>query len=175
MTPKDIEKQYGGVERISNYDPRVRYKKLDVNVNLRPMEPVVFARGFPPYFPRGNARVESVRSAFIPTGNVIIKVKDLQPSWIGNTYYQAWLYDKESGYTLNLGIFEALSGGVGILQYRAAHYFDHYDEVWISQEPAYDLDPTPNKIVLRGIISQNNYHEPDPAGRKAQYGYLTEY
>lgn len=175
VKPEDIRFRPGGVQRFNEYfyDPRIQYKKLVTTVYLTPPQPPVFARGYPPFYPRGTARLQSVRSAYKPTGEVLIDVKDLRPSYQDNSYYQAWLYDAESGYALNLGQFETYGGGVGSMEYNGNHYFDAYDYVLITREPKDDIDPRPsNDEVLIGKIQQRQYYEPTPLlGARASYGY----
>ncbi len=174
-TPPTNQVRERGVHRFNEYayDPRIQYKKLDVWVHLTPLQHPTFARGYPPFFARGTARVQSVRSAYKPTGEVDINVKDLRPSGRDNTYYQAWLYDSDSGYTLNVGQFETMEGGVGSHQYRGSHYFDAYDFVLITREKRGDLDPRPsNDEVLIGKIEHKAFYEPKPLlGERASYGY----
>jgi hypothetical protein len=164
-----------GVARLNDYafDPRIVYKKLDVWVYLTPPQPPTFARGYPPYYPRGAAKVQSVRSAYKPTGEVLLAAKDLRPSWQDNTYYQAWLYDLSTGAYLNLGQFEANQGGYGDLRYTGQHYFDAYDYLIVTREKRNDPDPRPsNDEVLQGMIVQKQFYEPKPVlGSRSIYGY----
>lgn len=175
MKPDDIKFREGGVSRFNeySYDPRIQYKKLETWVYLTPPEPPVFAKGFPPYYPKGTAKLLSVRSAYEPSGQAIISVKDLRPSGQDHTYYQAWLYDADSGYHLNLGLFEAFPGGIGSIEYFGAQYFDEYDFVMITREPRFDMDPRPSgDIALVGKIQQKQYYEPLPLlGARESYGY----
>jgi hypothetical protein len=176
LKPEDIKFRAGGVQRLNEYfyDARVRNQiTVDQWVYLTPPEPPIFATGQPPFYPRGTAQVTSVRSAYQPKGSVTIKVKDLRPSSYDNTYYQAWLYDSRSGGYLNLGMFEAIMGGVGELEIDMTNYFDAYDMVMITREPRDDSDPRPtDDIVLLGKIMKNQYYEPMPVlGAKAQYGW----
>jgi hypothetical protein len=175
VKPQDIRFREGGVNRLSEYlyDPRIQYKKLDTWVYLNPPQPPIFARGYPPYYPRGTARIESTRSAYKPAGNVILTVKDLRPSTDDNTLYQVWLYDSDSGYMLSLGQFEALGGGVGDLHYIGTQYYDAYEYIIVTREPRNDPDPRPsNDEVLVGKIEQKRYYEPQPVlGARASYGY----
>ncbi len=175
LKPEDIKFREGGPQRYNEYfyDPRVQDKKFDVNVHLTPVEAPVFARGYPHYYPRGTAWVQSVRSQYNSHGAVTVSVKDLRPSYYDNTHYQAWLYDADSGYTLNLGKFEAVGGGVAEMKFRGSYYFDAYDYVLITREPRDDTDPRPsNDEVLIGKILFRKLYEPLPLlGERAQYGY----
>lgn len=176
LTPTDIKFREGGVQRFNPYffDPRIVYRKLDTFVYLRPIEPITFSRGYPPFFPRGTARVESVRDKFFPEGQVQVKVKDLKPSWVGNSYYKAFLVDDDSGYWLNLGTFEALGGGTGVLEYRGQHYFDEYDRVVISEVQYFDSVERGTPI-LAGLIKQRDYYEPPQPAYYRQFGRGVEH
>ena len=175
VKPEDIRFREGGVQRFNEYayDPRIQYKKTDIWVYLTPPQPPIFARGYPPFYPRGTARVTSVRSALEPVMKVDLNVKELRPSWEDNTYYQAWLYDVETGSSFNLGLFEAYGGGVASLEYWSAHYVDAYDYILVTREPRYDIDPRPsNDEVLIGKLVQRQFFEPLPLlGEREQYGY----
>jgi len=175
VKPEDIKFRAGGVHRFNEYfyDPRVQDKKFDVRVYLTPPNPPVFARGYPPFYPRGSAWIQSVRTQYKPHGAVTVSVKELRPSYNDNTVYQAWLYDADSGYALSLGQFETIGGGVADLKFRGSFYFDAYDYVLVTREPNDDIDPRPSDDeVLIGKISFRALYEPMPLlGERAQYGY----
>ncbi|MEM4247300.1 MAG: anti-sigma factor [Candidatus Woesearchaeota archaeon] len=177
LKPEDIRFRTGGVERFNPYfyDPRVQTFKQDVWVYLTPPEPPIFATGQPAIYPRATARVQSVRSPYLPNAYVTIKTKDLRPSEYDNTYYQAWLLDTDTGYSLNLGLFDTVGGGVGTLDFRSKHYLDPYDFVVITREPRDDKDPKPSTdVVLMGRIVWQKYYVPSLLGEKEQTGYSYE-
>jgi hypothetical protein len=175
VKPEDIRFREGGVHRFNEYlyDPRVQDKTLDQFVYLTPPKPPVFARGYPHYYPRGTAKVQSLRSQYKPIGHVVLQVKDLRPSIYDNSVYQAWLYDADSGYLLNLGQFLVEEGNNARVHYSSTHYFDAYDFVLVTREPYNDPDPRPsNDEVLIGRIAQKKLYEPEPLlGERASYGY----
>lgn len=176
MKPSDIKFREGGPQRLNEYfyDARVQTKsQIDTWVYLTPPNPPIFATGQPNYYPRGTARLQSQRSAYYPSGSIVLKIKDVRPSELDNTYYQAWLYDSRSGAYLNLGKFEAIGGGVGELEVQLTNYFDPYEFVVVTREPRDDTDPRPSgDNVLMGKIVQNKYQEPmPPLGERAQYGW----
>jgi hypothetical protein len=174
VSQSDIPFRAGGPQRLGEYfyDPRVQSTQFDINVPLEPVKPPIFARGYPPYYPRGHARLTSVRNPFRPLGQAIIYVKDVRPTSQDNSLYQAWLYDADSGYLLNLGKFDT-SASVGQLHYTGKHYFDVYDYVLLTREPRVDPDPRPsNDEVLIGRIVPATAYQPMPLLRgKAQSGY----
>jgi hypothetical protein len=175
VKPEDIKFREGGVHRLSEYlyDPRIQYKKLETWIHLTPPQAPIFARGYPHYYPRGTARIQSVRSAYKPSGRVHIQVKDLRTSYYDNSVYQAWLYDSDSGYSFNLGRFEAREGNNAEMSYSGSHYFDAYDFVMITRERKDDIDPRPSSDeVLIGRMVQKDFYEPLPLlGEREQSGY----
>ena len=179
VKPADIRFREGGVFRLNDYffDPRVQYKKTEVFVYLTPPKPPVFARGYPPYYPRGTARIQSVRSVYKPHARVEIQIKDVRPSYYDNTVYQAWLYDEDTGYMFNLGIFQAIEGNNAKTRYWGSHYFDAYEYVIITREPYNDIDPRPSDDeILIGKLPQKQYYEPKPVlDSRARYGYTYYY
>ncbi len=178
VKPEDIKFREGGVQRFNEYfyDPRVQTFKQDIWVYLEPPEPPIFATGQPPYYPRGTVRLQSQRSPYIPYGNILLKVKDLRPSEYDNSIYHAWLYDSESGYSLSLGVFDTIGGGVGSMQFNMKKYFDPFDFVVVTREPRDDQDPRPSQdVVLIGKITKQQYYVPSPIlGEKQMAGYSYE-
>jgi hypothetical protein len=175
VKPEDIRFRAGGVERFNEYfyDPRVQSKKTEITVYLTPPQQPVFARGYPHYFPRGTAKVHSVRTQYSPQARVNIQVKDVRTSSFDNTVYQAWLYDSDTGYSLSLGQFQAIEGNNAEMTASGSFYIDAYDYVLVTRELKDDIDPRPsNDEVLVGKIVQKQLYEPTPQlGEKAQYGY----
>lgn len=176
LAPEDMRFRSGGPQRYNEYfyDPRVQRQEFDTIIYLTPPEPPIFARGYPAYYQRGTARIKSVRNPYKPSGQVLISTKDLRPSYNDNTWYQGWLYDADSGAFLNLGVFEAIGGGVGEIDYWGFQYLDAYDYVVVTREPRDDTDPRPSDDqVLIGKITHQPYtaYLPTPMlGEKAQYG-----
>lgn len=178
LKPEDIKFREGGPQRLNEYfyDPRVQTFKQDIWVYLAPPEPPIFATGQPPFYPRGTARLQSMRSPYYPAGTIYLKVKDLRPSDYDSTYYQVWLLDSESGYYLNLGMFDTIGGGVGAMELSVQNYFDAYDFVVITREPRNDQDPRPSQdVALIGKITKQQYYVPSPIlGEKQLMGYTYE-
>jgi hypothetical protein len=179
MKPEDIKFREGGPQRYNEYfyDPRVQTFRIDTWVYLTPPNPPIYATGQPAIYPRGTVRLQSRRSPYIPFGAVTLNVKDLRPSEMDNTYYQAWLYDSVSGQYLNLGLFETIGGGVGEIEMpQMTNYFDPYEMVVVTREPRDDKDPRPSTdVVLMGKIMKQSYFVPSPIlGEKQQTGYSYE-
>jgi hypothetical protein len=173
LQPEDIKFRAGGPQRYNEYfyDPRVQTQKYDVTVHMTPQEAPIFARGYPAYYPRGTARVQTVRSPYKSSSSVHIQTKDLRPSWQDSTFYQGWLYNSKSGATLNMGQFEAINGGVGELIYSGTADLFPYDTVFISREPRPDADPRPSDdIVLNGQIDYGAYQYYAPTPILSKYG-----
>jgi hypothetical protein len=177
MKPEDIKFREGGVQRFNPYfyDPRVQTFKQNVWVYLEAPQPPIWATGQPAIYPRATARLQSIKSPYQPSGSVMLQTKDLRPSSFDNTWYQLWLYDVESDYYLNLGLFDAIEGGVGTLEFTSNHYFDPYDMVVVTREKRDDNDPRPSTdIVLLGKIVWQSYYVPPLLKEKAEMGYSYE-
>jgi hypothetical protein len=177
MKPEDIRFRAGGVERLNPYayDPRVQTFKQNVWVYLEPPQPPIWATGQPAIYPRATLRLQSIKSPYMPSGSAMLQTKDLRPSSFDNTWYQLWLYDTESDYYLNLGLFDAMEGGVGTLEFQSNHYFDPYDMVVITREKRDDNDPRPSTdIALLGRIVWQEYYVPAVLKQKEEMGYNYE-
>ncbi len=167
----------GGVERVTQYDPRIASYRIKAVTHLEPVEQVIGGSGYGrggyiQKFPRGLARIQSARSQYYPRAQVVITVKDLEESYKIKSLYQGWLYDEDSGYSLNLGVFETRGiSGFGILDWSASLYLDEYDYVIVTQEPYLDQDPSPGEAVLIGLIKKQAFYEPEPTFTQKQIGY----
>jgi len=145
---------------ISNWDPRVRgFARMDRSVELLPYSPVDQIIGPTATFSKGTARLYSTGNAYGATLNhpwprtqIFIQAINMPP--LGEEeIYEAWLFDDEAEYALNLGIMKS-SNDLSIQAFleipRLTHMFDH---VLISREPYPDYDPTLGKIVLAGNVN----------------------
>lgn len=170
----------GGPDRITNLDVRAMQSnipnKIQTTVYLAPVGGhKEHEKGFPPYAPRGTARVYSSQSRAYASGEVSISTKDIAPSDRDNTVYEAWLFDSKTGYRTSMGVFKAIFGGVGVLTYRVQTYLDGYDYIIITKEPANDQDPRPSdEIVLLGPITVPSQYTRPFTYTQSQYGYVTK-
>ncbi|MCX6708744.1 MAG: hypothetical protein NTW67_03830 [Candidatus Woesearchaeota archaeon] len=168
-TAFDFPRRYG-VERVTNYDPRVNYGRIDTTVYLSPVQvnqyKGVGRGGYAPFYPRATARIYATSSYGFPLATITIMTKDLPPSYDGNIQYEVWLVDLETNYRLTLGTFTTGFGGIGSLSYRANNYIDAYDYVEITAEPFDDLDVSAGPVALVGAIKdrtpQPDYFNPPP-------------
>ncbi len=166
-TPLVSSKKYGqgGVQRVTNYDPRVNFQNINTFSYLKPPAPEIFPGvgrgGVAPMYPRGTAKIESITWYGYPRGRVQVNTKDIPASDRTNSMFEVWLVDVENGYRLSLGTFVTGFGGVGQLDYHVDYYLDPYDFVEITLEPYDDLDVGPGPVVLVGNIPQANYYNPD--------------
>jgi hypothetical protein len=171
-TPLVSSKKYGqgGVQRVTNYDPRVNFQTIDTIVYLTPPGPEIYPGvgrgGVAPMYPRGSGKLESITWYGYPRGRVQIKTKDIPASDRTNSMFEAWLVDVDTGYRLSLGTFVTGFGGVGEIDYHVDYYLDPYDFVEVTLEPFDDLDVGPGPVVLVGQIPQANYYNPDPKSAK---------
>ncbi|MBW3002348.1 hypothetical protein KY338_04255 [Candidatus Woesearchaeota archaeon] len=169
----------GGIDRVTNLDVRAQQRsipyRIDQTVYLAPPGGwEEYERGYPPYAPRGTARIYSSQSRSNAVGEVIISTKDIAPSYNDNTVYEAWLYSSSTGYRTSLGVFKAIFGGVGALTYKITTYLDGYDYVIITKEPKNDNDPRPSDdIVLIGEIQAPAQYVRPFTYTQSQYGYVT--
>ncbi len=166
-----------GEERITGFDPRISTYRLNAVVYLKPVAPQYggtgYGRGgFFQRFPTGVARISSSRHQYYPRGHIELSANNLEETYKSNSLYQGWLFDEESGYSLNLGVFDTIGiSGFGVLLYSINHYFDAYDYVIVTKEPLFDDDPSPGEIVLIGEIKKPSYYEPGFSYTKRAYGY----
>ncbi|MBD3303976.1 hypothetical protein GF343_02435 [Candidatus Woesearchaeota archaeon] len=169
----------GGIDRVTNLDVRAQQRsrpyKIDQTVYLAPPGGwEEYERGYPPYAPRGTARIYSSQSRSNAVGEVIISTKDIKPSYNDNTWYEGWLFDSTTGYRTSLGVFKAVFGGVGALTYKITTYLDGYDYVIITKEPKNDNDPRPSdEIALIGEIKPPAQYVRPFTYTQSQYGYVT--
>ena len=158
-----------GVERVTHYDPRVNFAKIDTFVYLEPANADkgkgVGRGGYSPIYPRGTVDMRSSTWYGYPRAEAVIKTKDLPASDEINGQFEAWLVDEETGRRLSMGVFTTRFGGTGLLQYRIDNYFDPYDTVEVTLEPLFDEDITPGPVVLIGPIPAPRYFNPPPASR----------
>jgi len=163
--------QRGGVERVTHYDPRVNYERIDSTVYLEPYQfdkgEGVGRGGYSPIYPRGTARVRSSTYYGYPRGSFQLSIKDIPASERVGGLYEAWLVDEDSGYRLSMGTFTASLGGVGTLNHNMLNYLNEYDTVEITFEPYDDLDPLPGPIVLIGVLPKSHdFYNPEPKQAK---------
>lgn len=152
--------QRQGVERVSNFDPRVNIERMEATVYLEPAQADKFKGvgrgGYAPFYARATARVKSSVYYGFPRAQVNIKTKDLD----NYAFYEAWLVDTDTGYRLSLGTFSTLFGGVGELHYNVDNYLDPYDLIEITLEPWNDDTPLPGDPVLVGLIPTATEYDP---------------
>ncbi len=171
-TPLVSARKYGtgGVQRVTNYDPRVNYQRIRTIAYLSPPGPDIHPGagrgGVAPLYSRGSAQITSVTWYGYPRSHVNLKTKDILPSYENNAQYEAWLVDVDSGYRLSMGVFTTGFGGVGELDYHIDKNLDPYDFLEITVEPYNDLDVSPGPVVLVGAIAEANYFNPPSKSSK---------
>ncbi len=174
----EFPKRYG-VERVTHYDPRVNFARIDTFVYLEPANADkgkgVGRGGYAPIYPRGTADLRSSTWYGYPRAQAVIKTKDLPPSDEINGQYEAWLVDDDTGYRLSLGTFTTRFGGAGMLEYNIGNYFDPYDTIEVTLEPLFDEDITPGPVVLIGPIPAPRYFNPPPKSSKMVTQSLVTY
>lgn len=183
-TAFDFPRKYG-VERVTNYDPRVNYGRINTFVYLTPPAPKEYVGagrgGYAPFYPRATVQIGSTSWYGSPLINIVVKTKDLDPSYDKNMMYEVWLVDAETGYRLSVGTFTTGFGGVGELYYTMNNYADPYDFVEITSEPFEDFDVSPGPLVLVGGINardrtpQPGYFNPEPKDTKMISSLFTNY
>lgn len=164
-----ITKQ-SGVQRVTNYDPRVNFARIETTVYMDPVAKIEYAGtgrgGQVPFNARATARVKSYIWSGFPRAMVDVNTIDLPPSERVLGQYEVWLFDDDSGFQLSLGTFTTLGGGVGSFKYSTENYLDAYDKVVISLEPFDDLDVRPHIIIMEGNIPEPYYFDPVPKQSK---------
>jgi len=183
-SPFDWEfRRYGvervGVERVTHYDPRVNFARIDSMVYLNPVGVEdykgVGRGGYAPFYARGTAKIRSSTWYGYPRAQVTITTKDLEPSDRIDSQFEAWLVDADTGYRLSVGTFTTLFGGVGELWYKADTYFDPYEWVEITVEPYDDIDVSPGPVVLLGRIPPPSNFNLPPKQAKMVTETFSEY
>jgi len=168
-----------GVSRVTNYDPRVNFAKIDTTVYLEPAEADkgkgVGRGGYSPIYPRGTAQIKSSSWYGYPRAQVFVKVKDLPPSYEAAAQFEAWLVDDDTGHRLSVGTFTTGFGGVGLVTLNIDTYLDPYDLVEVTIEPIYDTDIAPGPALLIGPIPAPEYFNPPPRSSKMISTGFTRY
>lgn len=183
-----------GVERITNYDPRVQDTGWEDTLKLEPpTEKPILGRGYSDRRPAGTALVTSNRvfNQASPQGGVNIKVKGIEPTYTQSRKYEGWLVDEDTGYWLSLGVFSTDEMGNGRLNQATAiggmpmnqklyHSLDLYDAVAVTLEPYPDPDPRPSgNVALYGKITKPKTIKPQPTLQQKLWGmnkyYQTSY
>ncbi|MBS3148504.1 anti-sigma factor [Candidatus Woesearchaeota archaeon] len=171
-TPFEIERRLG-VERVTHYDARMNYPRIDDFVYLEPAQADKFVGvgrgGYAPFYARGSAKLRSSVWANVPYASLELSTKDLQPSDRINAQYEVWLVDDDSGYRLSLGTFTTQFGGIARFNYEAVTYFDPYETIEVTMEPYDDLDVLPGPPVLVAAIPRPHLFYPAPKDSK-MYG-----
>lgn len=167
-----------GVQRVTNYDPRVNFARIETTVHLDPVARIEYVGagrgGENPFYPRATARVKSYIWYGFPRAQVNVNTIDLPPTDRVNGQYEVWLFDDDSGFQFSLGTFTTLGGGVGEFKYDTENYLDAYDRVVISLEPLVDLDVRPTTIIMEGTIPEPYYFDPAPKQSKLVTQTITQ-
>jgi|GEM_PF-2505088 len=167
---KYLVNKQSGVERVTSYDPRVNFARIETTVYMEPLAKIDYTGvgrgGEPPFYPRATGRVKSYLWAGFPRAQVNINTIDLPASDKVNGQYEVWLFDDDSSFQLSLGTFTTLGGGVGEFKYDTENYLDAYDKVVISLEPYDDDDVAPHTLILQGNIPEPVYFDPAPKQSK---------
>lgn len=165
----NIERQTG-VERVTNYDPRVNFARMDSIVYLRPIADGNYygagRGGEAPFYSRGSARIMSSSWYGFPRAQAVIQVKDFPVTDKERVQFEVWLVDTQTNYRLSLGSFTTMFGGIGTLDYRIDNYFDAYDLVEITVEPLDDMDEAPGEVIVIGAIPPPTHYSPAPKDSK---------
>ncbi len=155
-----------GVWRITHYDPRVNYPRLNSQIPLTSPELVPFKGtgrgGYPPFWPSGYAYVRSTGSSGYPKSSIKITTKDIPSSFECKCYFEVWTIDDDTNYAQSHGVFYTAMGGAGAHRYTFNNYLGIYDRVVITQESFYDTNPQPGKIILEGAIPPSTYYNVQP-------------
>lgn len=146
--------------KISNWDPGVLgYARIDRSVSLYAYDPTGISFNFDESISRGTARITSFGNAYgagynqpYPTTQILVQTKNLPP--VDQDYvYEVWLQDKESEYSITLGLIKNGLDPNGQLVTVIPRLVDQYDYVLVTKEPFPDIDPGPGEIVVMGQIN----------------------
>ncbi len=187
---KQVPGHVRGIERITNYDPRIQDHKWEDIVHLEPpTNKPIMGRGYNKRQILGTAYV-STNQAYNPPiaqGGASIKVKGLPTTYKTDKLYEGWLVDEDSGYWLSLGMFSTDNFGNGRLNQATAignmpekqrlfHVLDAYDAVAVTLEPWPDIDPRPtDAVALYGKITKPKFFTPEPTVQQRLWGSTKYY
>ena len=179
-----------GVERITNYDPRIQDHRWEDTVHLEPpSNKPIMARGYNKRPMLGTAYI-STNQAYNPPiaqGGASIKVKGLKPTYKTEILYEGWLVDEDSGYWLSIGVFSTDNFGNGRLNQATAignmpekqrlfHVLDLYDAVAVTEEPWPDANPMPSEnVALYGKINKPKFFNVQPTLQQKLWGSTKAY
>ena len=159
-----------GVERVTHYDPRVNFARIDDIVYLETAQATKFRGvgrgGYAPFYARGTAKLRSSVLASYPSAEVSLTTKDLPQSSEVNSQFEVWLVDDDTGYRLSLGTFTTQFGGVGRFRWRSTTYLDPYDVIEVTLEPFDDLDLNPGPPLLIAAMPHPTFFYPAPKQAK---------
>ncbi|MBI4141426.1 hypothetical protein HY484_00705 [Candidatus Woesearchaeota archaeon] len=182
-----------GVERVTNYDPRIQNYGWEEVVYLAPVEDTpIIARGYSERVPIGTARVSStqysIRNPNSPQAGATIKVRNLEATYDkykGAKLYEGWLVDEDTGYWLSFGVFYTDNFGNGRLntatsrmpeKQKLFHNIDFYDAVAVTLEDYPDSDPRPSgDVALYGNIVRKKLFVPEPTVQNKLQGVQKYY
>jgi hypothetical protein len=158
--------------KISNWDPGVLgYPRIDRSVSLYAYDPTAISLNYDETRSRGTARVTTFGNQYgaggnnpYPTSQILVQTKNLPP--VGeNEIYEVWLMDKESEYSITLGLIKNALDPTGSLITVIPRLVDQYDYVLVTREPFPDLNPGPGEIVVMGEINPSRTEiRPSPVG-----------
>jgi len=163
-----------GVQRVTHYDPRATrrggFAYIDKFIYLSPVNELryegVGRGGYAPYYARGTIKLRSTTWEGMPSARAKVTTKDIPASERIKGYYEVWLVDDDSGYSLLLGSFTASLGGIGELVYHSNTYFDAYDRVEITLKSYGDQSIGPGPVVLVGRIKTTTIYYPQAKSSK---------
>lgn len=165
-SPIKIEKR-AGVQRISNYEPRLNLPSINQFVPLEATYETttygVGRGGRSSINARGWARLKSTMDYGQPSTVISMKTKDLPSTARVKGIFEVWLVDDNTNYRLSLGTFTTQEGGVTQFTYTADYYINFYDYIEITLEPMQDTDTEPGQLLLYGRI------EPQSSNALAPY------
>ena len=147
--------------KISNKDPGMRgYNIVDIPVELLPYSPLEQSIGLLSVRAKGTARIVSRGDFYgaglnkpFPRTQVFIEAINLPPIE-PNMAYEAWLFDDDSEYSVNLGMLDIVTELTLGLTYENTFLSYFFDRVIITREAYPDLNPGPGEIILEGKIEQ---------------------
>jgi len=165
-----------GVERVTHYDPRVNYPRINEIIYFEPAAVQSYEGvgrgGYVPKYARGAGRVSSSDWYGYPKTQITFSTIDIKASDKIKMQYEGWLVDTDTGYRTSIGTFTTGFGGVGELRYKVNNYIFAYDLIEVTLEPFDDDDARPGPAVLvaplpRGPnIPPPGFFDPAPAQKR---------
>ncbi len=153
------------------FSPQMQgFARQDAVVELMPANFQTLQKTYPTItknsLPQGTARVLSLSNNLrvgltnhYPQGKVYMHVLNM-PNLAEDEIYEVWLVDEETGYPMTMGLMYTSLVGTAYHAFEIYFPLTDFDYVIVTREPAYDTNPWPGEIILKGNIEKARVANP---------------